>query len=296
VTIRQRRVLGGVGAVVAVVAAVLLLTRTPGDERLEVRGRAELAPTTTATAPPAAATDTASPSDPGTTVPLVPVTTGVPVPEATEPPPPTMPPSATPGSPRTTAGPAAGEAVSGAGAVLTRSTSGATRVVDKADGCYSAAGEGWKVQECGALRTSGTVLLWLVETKGKGIRALVLKEQADGRWAVVLSAADVDGTAVSRIGVRGADVSGDGQPELTFGFHRRDPAATLAVDVVDASPAVVVHRDLAGGSARVAPGELTTWAAAADGVDQVSIRWTAGAWRATPPQRVERSSVPPSMV
>jgi hypothetical protein len=141
------------------------------------------------------------------------------------------------------------------------------------------------------------VLLWLVEAKGKASRVLVLKEQTAGTWLVVLSAADVNGTAFERIGVRGEDVSGDGQPELVFGFHRKDAAGTLAMDVVDAAPSVVVHRDLAKGAVRLAKGEITTWAAAGDGAyDQVGIRFAAGAWRASAAQRVGRDAVGASMI
>ena len=296
-TVQQRRALGLVGAAAALVALVLALTSKGDDDRLAVRGVAENAPSTT--------TSTTAPDDDGsdTTVPLVPVTTGVPVPNATEAPPPTAPPSATPAAPRAATGAggpaAAGSAVvTGEGATLTRSPSGATRSVDKAKGCTSAtASDGWKIEECGALRTSGTVLLWLVESKGKAMRALVLKEQTSGRWLIVLSAADVNGSTFAKIGVRGEDVSGDGQPELVFGFHRKDAASTLSMDVVDASPAVVVHRDLAKGAVRLAKGEITTWAAAADGnFDQVAIGFSAGAWRAAAAQSVPRSAVPPSMI
>lgn len=296
VTVQQRRALGLVGVVAALVALVLALTSGGDDDRIAVRGVAENAPSTT--------TSTTAPDDDGanTTVPLVPVTTGVPVPNATEAPPPTAPPSATPAAPRATTGAgesaAGGTVVTGEGATLTRSPSGAVRTVDRSKGCTSAtASDGWKIEDCGALRTSGTVLLWLVETKGKASRALVLKEQTSGRWLIVLSAADVNGATFAKIGVRGEDVSGDGQPELVFGFHRMDAASTLSMDVVDASPAVVAHRDLAKGAVRLAKGEITTWAAAADGAyDQVAIRFSAGAWRAGAAQSVPRSAVPASMI
>jgi len=68
------------------------------------------------------------------------------------------------------------------------------------------------------------------------------------------------------------------------------------MDVVDASPAVVVHRDLAKGVVRLAKGEITTWAAAEGGYDQVSIRYAGDAWRAGAAQRVDRSAVPASMI
>ena len=300
-TAQQRRALGVVGGLLVVLLAFVAVAArgNDDDDRLAVRGVAENAPSTTSTSEP--------PEDggPSTTLPLVPVTTGVPVPNATEAPPATAPPTATPAAPRTgttgaTTAPAAGTTVTGEGALLARSPSGATRKVDKAKGCTSATADTWKIQECGALRTGGTVLLWIVETKGKGRRALVLKEQTSGTWSVILSAADVDGTRFEKIGVRGEDVSGDGQPELVFGFHGKDAADTLGMDVVDAAPTVVVHRNLPKGSARLAKGEITTWAAAADGTanayDQVAIRFAGGAWRASAAQRVDRSAVGASMI
>ena len=304
--ISKRRVLVLAGGLSAILALALASVANGGGERLAVRGRAENAPSTTTSTTVPVTDGTAST---GTTVALMPVTTGVPVPNATEAPPATAPPSATPAAPGSVAtgsrlagggSPATGAAgseVTADGAVMTRSASGATRAIDKAKGCNSAEGEGWTIEECGALRTMGTVLVWLVESKGKASRALVLKEQTLGRWAVVLSAADVNGTAFAKIGVRGEDVSGDGQPELVFGFHRKDAAATVAMDVVDATPATVVHRELARGSVVLAKGEITTWASAGgDAFDRVVIRPAAGAWRASAPERVARGAVPSSMI
>lgn len=289
----------------ALVAVLLVASRDGGErDRLAVEGRAEDAPPQSEPAP-----EPSSPpeADSGTTVPLVPVTTGVPVPDAVEAPPPTAAPSATPGTPRarsdssatgSAAGtPGDGDVVTGTGAVLTRPPdTTTTRPVDKAKGCHSAADPGWTIQDCGALRSGGGVLLWVVESKGKGLRTLVLRERTSGRWTVVLSALDDQGSTFSAVGVRGEDVSGDGHPELVFGFHRRDRERTLAVDVVDASPAVVVHRELPQGAARVSKGQLDTWAAAGDGFDHVVIRYASGAWRAGRPTRVARADVPPSMV
>ena len=295
----QRRVLGVVGGLAAVLLVVLLLTGSGGgdEERLAVKGQAENAPTTAST--------TTTEASPDTTLPLVPVTTGVPVPDAIQPPPPTAPPSATPASPGSTPGPTiagssgAGSAggatvVDGKGAVLARpANTTATRPVDKAKGCNSANDAGWKVANCGALRSSGTVLLWVVETKGAATRVLVLKEQTAGNWSTVLSAADDAGTAWTSVGVRGEDLSGDGQPELAFGFHRQGADKVVSLDVVDAATAaVVVHRDLRRGVVETAKGRVSTWSAAGDGYDEVVIRYTSGAWRASAPTRVDRSAVP----
>ncbi len=286
---RRRRTIAVIGVVaLALIASAVIVARSRGTdtERLAADGPAAVTTSTTT-----------ADGDPTTTVPLVPLTTGVPIPDAVEAPPATEAPSATPASPRAaSAGTSVGTEVTAAGAVLTRSPSGATRRVDKAKGCTSATADGWTIEDCGALRTSGTVLVWLVEAKGKASRALVLKEQTAGRWLIVLSAADVDGRSFTRIGVRGEDVSGDGQPELVFGFHRRDDASTLAVDVVDGAPSVVAHTDLAKGSARVAAGALTTWSSATDGFDEVEIRHAGGAYRASAARRVPASAVPQSMI
>ena len=295
VTVVQRRVIGVVGGLAVILLLVLVLTSGGPDgsegERLAVRGRAENAPSTSS----APTTD----PPPSTTVPLVPVTTGVPVPDAVEAPPPTAPPSATPAAPGTAPGPtvvgaaAGATTVDGKGAVLARQGSSATRPVDKARGCNSANDAGWKIANCGALRSSGTVLLWVVETKGKATRVLVLKEQTAGNWSTVLLAADDAGTAWSSVGVRGEDVSGDGQPELVFGFHRQGTDRVVSMDVVDAaSAAVVVHRDLTRGVVETAKGRISTWSAAGDGYDEVVIRFSGGAWRAGAPKRVDRGAVP----
>lgn len=301
-----------VAALLGLTALIVLVFVIAGagsddDERLAVRGRAENAPTTE---PEPSSTSTAPDPATVTTVKLVPLTTGVPIPNAVEAPPPTTAPTATPGAPRTgpagtssapaapSTGSTAGATVAGpAGAVLVRpSDTTTTRPVDKAKGCNSANDPGWEITECGALRSGSTVLLWLVETKGKGIRTLVLREQTAGRWVVVLAARDDNGKAFSSVGVRGEDVSGDGQPELVFGFHRRGDDKVLAVDVVDASPSVVVHRELVQGSATATKGRLDTWAANGDAFDQIAIRFVAGQWQASAPQRVGRSAVPPSSV
>ncbi|MBW3557978.1 MAG: hypothetical protein KY454_13675 [Actinobacteria bacterium] len=291
---RQRWILGAMAGLLGVAAVVALVVGGSSRGGPEQRLAVEAGPagtTTTSEAP--ASTDT--------TVALVPVTTGVPVP--------TTPTTATAarGNVRVTPAPAGSPSASGPagppplgadGAVLAPpSPPPPSRPIDKARGCHSAVDPGWKIVDCGALRTSGTVLVWLVESRGKGLRALVLKEQAPGQWATVLRAADDDGSRFSSIGVRGEDVSGDGQPELAFGFHRRGPDRVLAFDLVEASGAVAVHRELPHGSVTLSKGEFVTWAATGDGRAQRSVvRHAGGAWRIVASETVDRSAVPQSMV
>jgi hypothetical protein len=294
-SVAQRRVLAVVGALVVISGLVFVLTLGDGgggneEQRLAVEGATVDATSTTTTAPA-----------PTTTLPLVPITTGVPVPNATEAPPPTAPPSATPAAPRGTttaaptgAAPAGATPVDGTGAVLARPAGAPLRPVDKAKGCNSANDAGWSVDQCGALKTNGTVLLWVVERKGAATRALVLKEQTAGQWALLLRAADDPGTAWTKVGVHAEDISGDGQPELVFGFHGAAADKPLAVDLVDANANVAVHRGLAKGVVQTAKGSLTTWTAAGDGFDQQTVSYAGGRWLASVPQRVAKSSVPPA--
>ena len=200
-------------------------------------------------------------------------------------------------TPPASAGPPPPPALTTEGAILTRPSTDTTRPIDKAKGCNSAVDPGWKVVECGALKRDDVVLLWVVESKGSGLRALILRERTAGQWAPVLTASDDNGTRWSRIGVRGEDVSGDGRADLVFGFHSRAADKALLVDVVDGPGVVTVHRGVAGGSARVAKGELHTGAALADGsFEHETIKVIAGAWRLAASERVAREAVPPSMI
>lgn len=276
---------------VAIVAAIAADRDRDGAERLAVDGRTHTKRThNNATARPSVSTDT--------TVALLPVTTGVPVPDpttvarATVAPPGVI--TATPSQARPPA-----PALTSSGAVLTVPETAPPRSIDKAKGCHSAADPGWKIVECGALRGDSGVLVWLVEGRGKGLRALVLREQTANAWMIVAAALDDDGTRFTKIGVRGDDLSGDSRPELVFGFHRVGPGATLALDLVEGTGRVAVHRELPRGGALLAKGELTVWAALDDGTgafERVAIRFAVGAWRAVATERVQPRDVPTSMV
>ena len=233
---------------------------------------------------------------------LVPVTGGTALPPTTAPPPPKppRPPEATVTTSTTAAPspPPTSPALTAGGAVLTRPSGVAPRAIDKAKGCRSANDAGWEIVDCGALRTQGMVLVWVVERRGPGLRALVLREQGANQWLPVLAAVGDGGAAFAGIGVRGDDVSGDGQPDLLFGFHRRDAAATLALDVVEAPGGVSLHREVPGGAARTSPGQLDAWAAAAGSptARHDVIRRVGADWQVTASETVARQAVPPSMV
>lgn len=302
----QRRTLGVVAVAVLLLAAVLAVAQHRGARTRADRAAVDAAARRAAAlAAPALEVTTTAPSGPTTTFALVPFKTGVPVPDATEAPPATEPPSATPAPPRNGAAPppsggaapSSAPSLTSAGALLAAPANpGPARTIDKAKGCYSAADAGWNVTDCGALKTKGLVLLWVVEGKGPGLRALVLQEQTADQWSVVLLAADDAGTAFSRIGVHGDDVSGDGQPDLAFGFHRRTVDKVLAVDVVEGPGAVTLHRDLPNGAVQTAPGQLDTWTADAAGARHDVVRFVSGAWRVMTSEAVAPGSVPASAI
>jgi hypothetical protein len=288
----QRRLLAGVGCLIAI-ASVAWIAAAAGSEGDPAPVERVMGSSTVRT------TETTD-----TTLPLVPVTSGVPLPPTSAVPSSVPLPSAdqvAAAVPTTTApesaGPKPPPALTADGAVLAKPATPSTRPVDKARGCHSAVDAGWRIVECGALRRDDGVLLWLTESRGKGLRALVLREQTAGNWAPMLVAFDDDGSRWSKIGVRGEDVSGDGKSDLVFGFHLRAPAGSLAVDVVDGPGVVTLHRLAAGGSVRVAKGELHEWAALADGsYEHATIKVLAGAWRVAATERVGKEAVPASMV
>ena len=289
----QRRLLAAVGCLIAVVSLAWVAAAAgsdDGDRRGERAGGAR---------PDDDVTEAT-----GTTLPLVPVTGGAPLPPtSTTPPSVPMPtpeqvaaavPPTTPGSGQA---PATDGVLTAEGAVLARPPVDQTRAIDKAKGCNSANDPGWRIVECGALRRQDAVLLWVVQGRGNGLRVMVLRERTAGQWAPVLVAVDDAGTRWERVGVRGEDVSGDGQPDLVFGFHLRGARRDLAVDVVDGPGVVGLHRSLPGGSVRVEKSALHGWAALADGsYDHQTYRWIGGSWRIAASDRVARTAVPPSMV
>ena len=288
----QRRLIAGVASLIAVVSVAWIAAAAGSDGEpgpvARVMGR----------------TDDRTSETTDTTLPLIPVTSGRPLATTSSVPPSVPLPSAeqVAAAAPTTAAPASGgppppPALTADGAILTRPADATTRPVDKAKGCNSANDAGWRIVECGALKRDDGVLLWVVQSRGAGLRALVLREQTAGNWLPVLAAADDAGTRWSKIGVRGGDVSGDGRADLVFGFHAKSADRALAVDVVDGPGVVTLHRLVPRGTVRLAPGELHEWAALGDGsFEHSTIKVLAGAWRIASSERVAAAAVPPSMV
>jgi len=302
VTRGQRWLLGAVGCLIVVVSLAWIAAAAGSD------GGRDLATGVDARASSDRDGDDKTAST-DTTLPLVPVTGGAPLPPtSTTPPsvplptpeqiaaavPTTTPQTAPPGAP---AGGSIPPPLTGEGALLVRPASDTVRPIDKAKGCNSAVDPGWRIVDCGALRRDDAILVWTVQSNGSALRATVLRERTAGEWLTVLMASDDAGTRWSKIGVRGEDVSGDGRPDLVFGFRSRADDRALAVDVVDGPGTVGLHRLLPRGAVRVEKGALHGWAALADGsYEHTTWKWLADAWRVAAAERVRADAVPPSMV
>ena len=295
----QRWLLGAVGCLIVVVSLAWIAAASGSD------GERELAADSSSRASEGDEDGSSASTD--TTLPLVPVTGGAPLPPTSTTPPsvplptPEQIAAATPttvaSAAAPTSAPSGPPALTAEGALLVRPAADSVRAIDKARGCNSAVDAGWKIVECGALRRDDAVLIWTVQAKGKGLRATVLRERTAGEWLTVLVASDESGARWAKIGVRGEDVSGDGRPDLVFGFRSRAADRALGVDVVDGPGTVGMHRGLAQGSVRVEKGALHGWTALADGsYEHETYKWLANAWRIAATERVRADAVPPSMV
>jgi hypothetical protein len=126
--------------------------------------------------------------------------------------------------------------------------------------------------ECGEVPVADTRVVWVVQrdttTAGaSSFTARVFTFVSDaGGWVEWLQASDPSGDRWSDVNVLPADLTGDGVPELLFGFREVDERLTLEYDIVgydqNGIPQVVAHpNDAARGSVVVAGGEILEYAA-----------------------------------
>jgi hypothetical protein len=126
--------------------------------------------------------------------------------------------------------------------------------------------------ECGEVPVAGTRVVWVVQrdTTPDGSSAFagrVFTFVPDaGGWVEWLQASDPAGERWSDVNVLPADLTGDGVPELLFGFRELDERLTLEYDIVGYGqnnlPQVLAHpNDAARGSVVVAGGEILEYAA-----------------------------------
>jgi hypothetical protein len=159
----------------------------------------------------------------------------------------------------------------GGGALLSAPPPPVTQSTESPDVDCNALGDaGWTVKACGTASMAGGERVWLVEHKPvptsatEAWRTLVLQwNQGKGAWLVDLEYRDDDASVVLDINVLESDLTGDGKPELVFGYHFSGSGSILGYDVVastpGAAPAVAVHRELSHGAALVAEGVITDY-------------------------------------
>ena len=311
-TPHQRAVLVGLGGVVAVLVAVLVVRAATQSNHTST-----LAATTETTAP---ASDVASTTTP-TTLQLLPIV-------PTEPPttPTSTPASTVPATAPVTTTSTAPPRLNGSGAVLTAPASSDERVEPPGVGCAGLADAGWSGVHCGLARASGATLTWLIESRSASssavaTRAYVFRLTPGGTQQEVLQALDDNGQRFTAVQARvdsveggGAGAGGGGSAggggggsaaDIVFGFRNQGSAEMLSLDLVQGPGVVAVHQDLYRGVARTASGQLDTWSAVLaagdanccpsayqhDTVKYVGRTWTLVAEESVPP-----SAVPPSQL
>src|SRR5687767_6146785 len=119
--------------------------------------------------------------------------------------------------------------------------------------------------ECSEVPVADTRVVWVVQrdttTDGSSAftaRVFTFVPDAGG-WVEWLQASDPAGDLWSDVNVLPADLTGDGVPELLFGFREVDEPLTLDYDIVsyeqNGAPQVIAHpNDAARGSVVVAAG------------------------------------------
>jgi hypothetical protein len=159
---------------------------------------------------------------------------------------------------------------------------------DDAVGCDSIATRSGAASACDRLSLGGVNVAWVIDAQG-GATVLQNDPGSDepGTWNVELETSSTP----SRPPLV-TDVTGDGQPELVFGFRN---GSTLAVDVVeirDGNAGVVLHLDLPSGRVTAGDGQLDVWQQAGGGdFEHWTVRRDGGRWTK---DGFERTGSPPA--
>lgn len=147
---------------------------------------------------------------------------------------------------------------------------------DDAVGCDSIATQSGAAGDCDRLSIGGVNIAWVLDAGG-GATVLQNDPGVDepGTWNVELET----GSTPSRRPLV-TDVTGDGQPELLFGFRSDSSLTVDIVEIRDGNAGVVLHLDLPGGRVSAGDGQLDVWQQSEAGsfehwtVTRNSGRWT----------------------
>jgi hypothetical protein len=167
-------------------------------------------------------------------------------------------PTTTPGSPAASATLSATTkpATAVAGTVLTSSGSefkpatGSPVNAPANNPCPALVESGWQ-GDCGTIAAAGGTVGWVTEHKpspgGFGdLYQAKLFTYANGSWTPKLQAADTEGGNWTGITIKGADLTGDGKPEILVAIHNQGTGAFLSFTIIHNTgnnPTVVAHPD-----------------------------------------------------
>ena len=147
---------------------------------------------------------------------------------------------------------------------------------DDAVGCDSIATQTRAASDCDRVSIGGVNIAWVLDAGG-GATVLQNDPGVDepGTWNVELATRS---TPTRRPLV--TDVTGDGQPELLFGFRSDSSLVVDVVEIRDGNAGVVLHLDLPGGRVTAGDGQIDVWQRSDSGpfehwtVTRNSGRWT----------------------
>ena len=126
---------------------------------------------------------------------------------------------------------------------------------DDAVGCDSIATQTGAASDCDRLSIGGVNIAWVLDAGG-GATVLQNDPGIDepGTWNVEL---ETGSTPTRRPLV--TDVTGDGQPELLFGFRSDSSLIVDIVEIRDGNAGVVLHLDLPAGRVSAGDGQIDVW-------------------------------------
>jgi hypothetical protein len=170
--------------------------------------------------------------------------------------------------------------------------------------------------ECGEVPVAGNRVVWVVESsptataaRSRTVRVFTYVPDETG-WVEWLGASDPGGERWIDVNVLEQDLTGDGVPELLFGYRGPGDEATLDVDIVSYTdvglPRVVAHPETAArGSATLGGGTLELYAAQYPGDEPAccppvyvrsTIVFDQGSFRITATEDVPPTTVPASQL
>jgi hypothetical protein len=157
------------------------------------------------------------------------------------------------------------------GALLTSSSG--RFLWDESVGCDSIAQTG-STSGCDRLAVGGVNIAWVLEGGGG---ATILQSDpgvdVDGTWNVQLSTT----TSPTRKPLV-ADVTGDGEPELLFGYRNGEDLSVDIVEIREGSAGVALHLELPGGRLSAGDGSIEVWQRGDTGFEHWTVERDGGRW------------------